>query len=256
MGSGVVVLARPGLATNILVNALQESTGVDHVVLEQPGSRRTFLAQRVRKLGLATVVGQLAFMAMVAPVLRVLARRRVARILAEHDLDASPPAGASVTTVRSVNDRATVDMLRTMAPHVVVLSGTRIVAAHVLNHLSATFLNLHAGITPAYRGVHGGYWALAEKRPEACGATVHQVDAGIDTGAVVAQALIEPNDADSFATYPLLQLAAGLPLLTLAVRMARDGHALPALDGPGPSRAWSHPTLWGYLRRRIMSGVR
>ena len=41
---------------------------------------------------------------------------------------------------------------------------------------------MHAGITPQYRGVHGGYWAVVNNDPEHCGVTIHFVDKGIDTG--------------------------------------------------------------------------
>jgi methionyl-tRNA formyltransferase len=140
---------------------------------------------------------------------------------------------------------------------VVVVSGTRIIARDVLENVPARFVNLHAGITPAYRGVHGGYWALADGRPEACGVTIHLVDAGIDTGAVLAQAPIRPSLHDNFTTYPLLQLAAGLPLLVDVVRRLQSGEApQPIAAPPGPSRLHSHPTLWQYLYYRITRRVR
>ena len=107
---------------------------------------------------------------------------------------------------------------------------------------------MHAGITPRYRGVHGGYWALASGDAAHCGVTVHLVDAGIDTGGILAQALIRPTPVDSFVTYPLLQLAAGLPLLVDAARAGLAGtlRPLPA-DAASPSRLWSHPTLAQWL---------
>ena len=52
----------------------------------------------------------------------------------------------------------------------------------LLEAVPAVFLNTLAGITPSYRGVHGAYWALVQRQPDACGVTVHLVDAGIDTG--------------------------------------------------------------------------
>jgi methionyl-tRNA formyltransferase len=138
---------------------------------------------------------------------------------------------------------------------VVVVAGTRIIHASVLDAVPATFLNLHAGMTPRYRGVHGGYWALAQGDPEHCGVTVHEVDRGVDTGDVVAQARIAPTERDSFATYPLLQLAAGAPLLVDAVRAAL-GDRLASRPAEGPSRQWYHPTLWSYLWTRARTGVR
>ena len=90
--------------------------------------------------------------------------------------------------------------------------------------------------------------------PERCGVTVHLVDAGIDTGAIVDQAPIKPTREDSFVTYPYLQLAAALPLLVKAVHGALAG-ALLSKPATGKSAVWYHPGLLQYLTGRL-SGVR
>ncbi|HEX8349388.1 MAG TPA: formyl transferase, partial [Hymenobacter sp.] len=117
------------------------------------------------------------------------------------------------------------------------------------------FLNTHAGITPLYRGVHGGYWALANNDAAHCGVSVHLVDAGIDTGGIIAQALIRPEPEDNFSTYPLLQVIAGMPLLKEAVRAALAGTIQLRPAPEGTSRLWSHPTLAEYKANRRRSGV-
>jgi methionyl-tRNA formyltransferase len=87
--------------------------------------------------------------------------------------------------------------------------------------------------------------------------TVHLVDAGIDTGGILAQATFRPGPDDSYATYPLLHLAHGLPLLIDAVAAALDGRLArrPSI-ADGPSRFRSHPTAWGHVWRRVARGVR
>ena len=50
----------------------------------------------------------------------------------------------------------------------------------------------HHGIAPLIRGMHSIYWGLWEDRPEWLGATVHRIDAGIDTGDVLAYAPVAP----------------------------------------------------------------
>ena len=61
-----------------------------------------------------------------------------------------------------------------------MVNGTRIISSRVLDSIGCPIINTHAGITPRYRGVHGGYWALAEGHPEEVGTTVHLVDKGIE----------------------------------------------------------------------------
>jgi methionyl-tRNA formyltransferase len=126
----------------------------------------------------------------------------------------------------------------------------------VLNCVPAVFINIHAGITPMYRGVHGGYWALVEHNKEACGVTIHEVDTGVDTGRILGQTRISPNGVDNFATYGFLQLAAGLPLLKRAIRDACEGRLQPVAGPGGESRLWTHPTLGEYIYHRVKSGVK
>jgi methionyl-tRNA formyltransferase len=117
---------------------------------------------------------------------------------------------------------------------------------------------MHAGITPRYRGVHGGYWALAEHHPDWVGTTVHLVDPGIDTGSILGQVTFQVSRQDTIATYPDLQLAHGLPLLaaqTDRVMAGLDLEPLPTSVATGTG-LYYHPTLWGYLWRRLRYGVR
>jgi folate-dependent phosphoribosylglycinamide formyltransferase PurN len=149
-----------------------------------------------------------------------------------------------------------IEALRVHEPDVVVINGTRVIGKRVLDCVEAPFINTHTGITPAYRGVHGAYWALAEGKPELAGVTVHYVDTGIDTGAVIAQALIHPGPEDNFHTYPTLQLAAGLPLLEEAVLITQRNGVRTRKPLTAASRLYYHPGLTQYLTRRIRDGVR
>lgn len=252
---GVVLLAIDSPGTWRVFNALDVSVGVDHVVIERQVSSRALLAARARRLGWLTVAGQVAFRIALQPLVERFSRARSAEILAGAGLSAAPAPAGRITRVPSVNAPETAAVLERLAPRVVVVAGTRIIARDLLERSTAVFINMHAGMTPRYRGVHGGYWALACGDPEHCGVTVHVVDPGVDTGDVIAQARIEPTPRDTFATYPQLQLVTGLPLLTGAVRAAIESR-LEQHPTDGPSRQWYHPTAWGYLITWRRRGVR
>jgi folate-dependent phosphoribosylglycinamide formyltransferase PurN len=88
-----------------------------------------------------------------------------------------------------------------------------------------------------------------------CGVTVHLVDAGIDTGNVLAQAQIPFTRKDNFSTYPYLQLAEGLVLLKEVILRMEKGER-PVVHNQLDSALWHHPTLWGYVWKRLTKGVR
>jgi phosphoribosylglycinamide formyltransferase-1 len=252
----VVLLASEGVSSRMVFNALRARFPEVHAVVESPVSRGTLARRRLKKLGALTVAGQLAFMALARPWLRRRAAARIREILREHGLDDSP-FPPSVTRVPSVNGDEARAALRALDPAVVVVNGTRIIGRETLAAVRCPVLNTHAGITPLYRGVHGGYWALAEGRPELAGTTVHFVDEGIDTGRIVDQAPIAVTPADSIATYPFLHTAAGIRILLPAVERALAGTLQPRThDTELPSRLRTHPTLWGYLALRMRRGVR
>jgi folate-dependent phosphoribosylglycinamide formyltransferase PurN len=253
----VVVLAGPGEPTHIVHNYLAARFADVVVVMEQPVPRLTLARRRAARLGWPTVLGQVAFVTIALPLLRRFSRDRVRAILGESGLEAT--ADADIVPVASVNDPATADVVRDLEPAVVVVQGTRIISDATLASVPAPFINVHAGITPQYRGVHGGYWALVDGRLDRVGTTVHLVDTGIDTGGVLARAFFTPEPGDSIATYPFRHLADGLPLLAEQVGRVLAGEDLrledPLPDGHESRLRW-HPTLWGYLWTRLTKRVR
>jgi folate-dependent phosphoribosylglycinamide formyltransferase PurN len=227
------------------------------VILEESPSRLTLARRRARRLGWWTVAGQIAFVGLVMPVLHRRGHPRVVQIAQENRFDLSPVKHAFL--VDSVNDERTIALLDEAAPALVVVHGTRIIARSVLKAINVPVMNVHAGITPRYRGVHGGYWALCDGRPDLAGSTVHLVDAGIDTGDILAQTTFTPAGSDSIATYPYLHVACALPLLLDQVDAVLAGAApatVPPLPGAEASELRWHPTAWGYLKTRRGRGVR
>lgn len=57
------------------------------------------------------------------------------------------------------------------------------------------WLNLHPGYLPYNRGKHPNFWCLVEGTP--CGAALHWIDDGIDTGPLLARGLVEAGWEDT-----------------------------------------------------------
>jgi methionyl-tRNA formyltransferase len=255
-GGRVVLLAGPGYSTDIVANYLASRVSDLVVVVENPQSRMETARRRARRVGWLSAVGQVLFVVLLQPVLHHQGAQRRAAIFRAASVDTTrrPPSHR----VPSVNDDETVALLTSLQPDVVVVHGTRIIAARVLESAACPVVNMHAGITRRYRGVHGGYWALAEQHPDWVGTTVHLVDPGIDTGGILAQTTFEASGEDTIATYPDLHLVHGLPLLGAQVDKVMAGtelEPLPASVAPG-SGVYYHPTIWGYFWRRWRGGVR
>ncbi len=223
------------------------------IITEQQISRLTLIRRRIARLGLVRVLGQIAFI-LLARLIQFSSRGRIAGIMREHGMEPRWPDGCTHIEVPSVNSPECLAAIARLNPRVILVLGTRVVDRTTLAAIKAPLINYHAGITPKYRGVHGGYWAKAEGDLANFGVTVHFVDPGIDTGAVLYQARLVPSAMDNYATFPYLQLAAALPLMEQAARDALGGRLTPhTVDLP--SRLWSHPTIWGYVAGGLRNGA-
>jgi folate-dependent phosphoribosylglycinamide formyltransferase PurN len=237
----------------IIVNALTDRFGPVAVIREQPEPMGAFLRRRARREGWVSVAGQFLTMA-VAKLGKKLIARRIAAIEAEDGLEPAPRAGQRIVEVSSVNDPAFLGAVEEIAPDVILLAGCRMMKRDVLAGLACPVLNYHAGITPAYRGMNGGYWALATGDAANFGATVHVVDAGVDTGGIVRQVRGAPAPGDSLLTYAHRLAALARPICVEAVEEALEGRLAPRMP-EGESRQWFTPPVWRYVWTGVRRGV-
>ena len=84
----------------------------------------------------------------------------------------------------------------------------------------------------------------------------HRIDEGIDTGAIIAHVKFDVTPADSFATYPYLHTAAGIPPLIDALRQVLNGTHASTVQSTLPSRLRTHPTVCEYVTARIQRGIK
>ncbi|RUV13182.1 formyl transferase, partial [Mesorhizobium sp. M7A.T.Ca.TU.009.01.3.1] len=137
---------------------------------------------------------------------------------------------------------------------VVLLNGRRVLSEDMLARMPCPVLNYHAGITPKYRGMNGGYWALTSGDPQNFGTTVHLVDAGVDTGAVLKQVRGQPKRGDTISSYALRQAAFSRDICVEAVSDVLAGK-ITTVDPGLPSQQWYHPTIWFYLWTGLRTGI-
>ncbi len=109
-------------------------------------------------------------------------------------------------TSRAEYDRAVVAILREQSVDLVVLAGyMRIVTSELLNAYEGRVINIHPALLPAFPGTHAQKQAF-EYGVKWTGCTVHFVDVGTDTGAIIAQTVVpvDPEDTEQSLSAKIL----------------------------------------------------
>ncbi len=250
----VVLFTSNGTIGNIVYDFLSKNYNVVNVVFDSPGSKSFMVKRRIKKMGFFKVFRQLIFMRALVPFLEKETKKRKEEILAPFDTQALKNED-SIFKPSSINDPKVIDHVNKLNPDVIMVCGTRIIKKQIIEGLTAPLLNMHVGITPKYRGVHGGYWALVNKDIENCGVTVHYIDPGIDTGGVICQKTIVPTKKDNYVTYPYLQVIKGMECIKEAISQI-ENDSLTTIKNGLPSKLYYHPTINKYLYHRIFKGVK
>lgn len=251
----IVFLAQKGFSSNAVFNALEDKFGVHTVILENKEKASQFLLRRVKKLGILKVIGQVFFQLIAMRIISFVSKNRMKEIIEDTLICGKEIDNDKIRNVNSVNSQEVIDLVKSINPDLVVINGTRIISEDVLNCVNCKFLNIHAGITPKYRGVHGAYWALVNNDKENCGVTVYIVNSGIDMGDILYQEAIRVTDKDSFTTYPLLQLAKGIELLEKAINDIFADKLL-IRNSSRESKLWYHPTITEYISRLVINKIK
>jgi phosphoribosylglycinamide formyltransferase-1 len=121
-------------------------------------------------------------------------------------------------------DRALTASCAAARPDLIVLAGfMKLVGAPFLAEFGGRVINTHPALLPAFPGMHAVRDAL-EHGVKVTGCTVFLVDAGTDTGPVLAQAAVPVLDDDDEASlHERVKVAERALLVKTVGRMVRDG---------------------------------
>lgn len=127
-------------------------------------------------------------------------------------------------TSREHWDRALADTVAGFEPDVVVLAGfMKLVGEEFLERFGGRTVNTHPALSPSFPGMHGPADAL-EYGVKVTGATLFVVDAGVDTGPILAQAVVPVEDDDTVESlHERIKVAERQMLVACIGRMARQG---------------------------------
>jgi phosphoribosylglycinamide formyltransferase-1 len=107
-----------------------------------------------------------------------------------------------VVALRKGDDRdawndSLADTVASLEPDLVVLAGfMRVLGAPLLDRFPGRIINVHPALLPSFPG-HDGPQDALDGGVRVSGCTVHIVDAGVDTGPIIAQAAVPVLDDDT-----------------------------------------------------------
>jgi methionyl-tRNA formyltransferase len=101
-----------------------------------------------------------------------------------------------VKEVPHINHPDVVRLADELNPDLIAVFGTSLIRGKLLQKGRFGMVNLHGGLSPEYRGADCTFWALYNGEPEKIGCTLHYIDAGIDTGRLIAHVCpkVMPDD--------------------------------------------------------------
>lgn len=177
-----------------------------------------------------------------------------------------------IVRVRNVNDPETSAVLATHDPDLIIVSGTNLVGRKIIEMAARRLgiINMHTGISPYVKGgPNCTNWCLARRWFHLIGSTVMWLDAGIDSGAIIATEQTPLDGSESLAElhWKVMEhgqdlylrvvqaLAAGESVPRIPQRSIDEGHTFYTREWTGTAmrRAWRNFRLFyraGYFQGR------
>jgi len=128
---------------------------------------------------------------------------------------------------RAAWDAAVTESCASYHPDLVVSAGfMKLAGAAFLDSYGGRYLNTHPALLPSFPGMHGAADAL-EHGVKVTGATLFVVDAGVDTGPIVAQTVVPVEDDDTVeALHERIKAAERVMLVESIGRLVREGFTI------------------------------
>ncbi|WP_339893555.1 formyl transferase [uncultured Algibacter sp.] len=259
MDKKIIMIVGDWYYPKMVYQSLKDEFNIEHIIVDKGESISKLLKRRIKRLGIIHVVGQLLFRVIAVSYINATSKKRYQEILDRNNIKEADFELEKTIEVTSINSEEGRKLLKKLNPDIVVIVTTRILSKKTLESINAKFINIHSGITPYYRGLHGAYWALINKDKENCGVTVHLVDEGIDTGGILYQDTIvdEITPKDNFISYTYLQLSKALPLLKKAINdIKSDSIKIQKPKADIGKELYYQPTFWFYLYKRWLYKIK
>ncbi len=154
----------------------------------------------------------------------------------------------------ALNDQECEHALRSFAPAVVLLGGVPLVRENILAIPKIGVLNVHMGWLPGVRGMNAAEWSIFNDRPVAV--SVHFVDAGVDTGAILYREKFDVSHYDQLAEMRRQLSAFQHRVLARAARLLLEQRLQPIPQKPEEGKQYyvMHPRLRTLVEMKLRAG--
>lgn len=128
-----------------------------------------------------------------------------------------------------LNSTETLKILQARQPEIIILFGSSLIGREIMECFPNRILNLHVGLSGEYRGSSCNFWPIYDGRLDCLGATLLKINAGIDSGEILAQETIEIEEDDTEQSLMGKSLILGMDLTAQVLRRWSQGNeeALP-----------------------------
>ena len=160
----------------------------------------------------------------------------------------------------ALNSPATADFLLSHGVDTLVVYGSNLLKPPLLNRWAGRIINLHLGLSPYYRGTATNFYPLLNDEPEYVGATIHLIDAGIDSGPILKHARPAIVADDAPHTIGCKAIVAGIEAMIAALNDLGRGALKPVPQWkPANARLYLrkdyHPRQIVELYRKLDEGL-
>jgi methionyl-tRNA formyltransferase len=248
----VVFATRAGATGEYLAHVLAQEKALQALVVETGAAARKRKLRRTFGGASIGLLGRFVDVAAIVALDRLGERRLRADVLEPHRIAGWP--SAPTITVTDANDVACRAFLTDATPDVLVVCGTAILREDILNIPRRYALNVHGAMVPAYRNVHGTFWATVQDDDENLGSSILHLTSGIDNGDIAAQRRLEDPEPRTLRAVRRETLLLSGELLREAIALARTDD-VPRKPQEGKVGVWHTPRAIDIVRhaRRVLS---
>lgn len=161
----------------------------------------------------------------------------------------------------SIHAEDVIAAVKAWAPDIGLSIGAPILRERLFTVPRFGTINVHCGEVPFFRGAPPGFWEIATGADH-IGATVHRVEAGLDTGRILAQASAPLYDSDTVGSAAARAFELGEQLFERAFARICSAPTLPGVPQPPGGKTYRSPLVAQRMRvgariisRRIRRGL-